>query len=134
MAIVTALFFGSFFTCFFPAIDAGKDMKPDLEAFVDQIPVEKRDRIAGLRFSETMSAIFFLYHDWALPEVDRERAQRILDGDDPQFDSLLLDRYNSLTDILEYAKLRADTEYAILAKGTPRSNKRKDAIFWLSPK
>jgi 4-amino-4-deoxy-L-arabinose transferase-like glycosyltransferase len=134
MAIVTALFFASAYTFLFPGIDIAKDMKPDLQAFVDQIPAARRDRIAGLEFTETMASIFLLYHDWAVADVDSETAQRILDGDDPQFDSLILDRYNSLIDIATYAGLRPDTEYEILAQGTPRSNKVKDTIFWLGPK
>ena len=81
-----------------------------------------------------MAAIFLLYHDWVVADVDSATAQRILDGDDPEFDSLLLDRYNSLSDIASYAGLREDTEYEILAQGTPRSNKVKDTIFWLGPK
>jgi 4-amino-4-deoxy-L-arabinose transferase-like glycosyltransferase len=134
MAIVTALFFASVYSYLSPAVDIAKDMKPDLEAFVGQIPEERRDKIAGLGFTETMGSIFFLYHDWGVPQVDSERAQRILDGADPEFDSLLLDRYNSLSEITTYAGFRPDTKYEILAQGTPRSNKVKDTIFWLSPK
>jgi hypothetical protein len=116
----------------FPAIDIAKDMKPDLQAFVEQVPAEKRDRIASVRFSETMTSIFFLYHDWAVPQVSVERAQAILDGVDPDYDYLLLDRSNSTTDIIKFTPFREDTQYKILAKGTPRSDKEKDAVFWLS--
>ncbi|SEG70460.1 ArnT family glycosyltransferase [Vibrio hangzhouensis] len=132
LAIVTALFFSSAFNYLFPAIDIAKDMKPDLNVFVEQIPDEKRDRIASIRFSETMTSIFFLYHDWAVPRVSLERAQAILDGVDPEYDYLLLDRSNSTEDIISFTKLRPDTEYKVLAKGTPRSDKEKDAVFWLS--
>lgn len=132
MAIITALFFSSAFNYLFPAIDIAKDMKPDLKAFVEQVPVEKRDRIASVRFSETMTSIFFLYHDWAVPQVSVERAQAILDGVDPDYDYLLLDRSNSTTDIIKFTPFREDTQYKILAKGTPRSDKEKDAVFWLS--
>ncbi|MGR5362516.1 ArnT family glycosyltransferase [Vibrio mediterranei] len=132
MAIITALFFSSAFNYLFPAIDIAKDMKPDLQAFVEQVPVEKRDRIASVRFSETMTSIFFLYHDWAVPQVGVERAQAILDGVDPEYDYLLLDRSNSTTDIIKFTPFREDTQYKILAKGTPRSDKEKDAVFWLS--
>ncbi|MCG9628507.1 glycosyltransferase family 39 protein [Vibrio mediterranei] len=132
MAIITALFFSSAFNYLFPAIDIAKDMKPDLQAFVEQVPVEKRDRIASVRFSETMTSIFFLYHDWAVPQVSTERAQAILDGVDPDYDYLLLDRSNSTTDIIKFTPFREDTQYKILAKGTPRSDKEKDAVFWLS--
>ncbi|EDL55324.1 4-amino-4-deoxy-L-arabinose transferase and related glycosyltransferase of PMT family protein [Vibrio mediterranei AK1] len=132
MAIITALFFSSAFNYLFPAIDIAKDMKPDLKAFVEQVPVEKRDRIASVRFSETMTSIFFLYHNWAVPQVSVERAQAILDGVDPDYDYLLLDRSNSTTDIIKFTPFREDTQYKILAKGTPRSDKEKDAVFWLS--
>ncbi|WP_408741022.1 hypothetical protein [Vibrio mediterranei] len=132
MAIITALFFSSAFNYLFPAIDIAKDMKPDLQAFVEQVPAEKRDRIASVRFSETMTSIFFLYHDWAVPQVSVERAQAILDGVDPDYDYLLLDRSNSTTDIIKFTPFREDTQYKILAKGTPRSDKEKDAVFWLS--
>ncbi|USD63552.1 glycosyltransferase family 39 protein [Vibrio sp. SCSIO 43140] len=134
MAIVTALFFSSAFTYLFPAIDIAKDMKPDLQAFVEQVPEQKRDRIASYHFSETMTSIFFLYHDWAVPQVDRARAQDILDGVDPDYDYLLLDRSNSLQDIVTFAGFRPDTQIDILAKGTPRSDKVRDAVFWLSGK
>lgn len=134
MAIVTALFFSSAFTYLFPAIDIAKDMKPDLRAFVEQVPEQKRDRIASYHFSETMTSIFFLYHDWAVPQVDRARAQDILDGVDPDYDYLLLDRSNSLQDIVTFAGFRPDTQVDILAKGTPRSDKVRDAVFWLSGK
>ncbi len=60
MAIVTALFFASVYSYLSPAVDIAKDMKPDLEAFVGQIPEERRDKIAGLGFTETMGSIFFL--------------------------------------------------------------------------
>ncbi|MFA0086656.1 ArnT family glycosyltransferase [Vibrio sp. 10N.261.51.F12] len=133
LAIITALFFSSAFTYLFPAIDIAKDMKPDLKAFVEQIPKEKRERIASLRFSETMTSIFFLYHDWSVPRVSAERAQDILDGIDPDYDYLLLDRSNSVTEIRAFSGLREDTQFTILAKGTPRSDKVKDAVFWLSP-
>lgn len=134
MAIMTALFFSSAFTYLFPAIDIAKDMKPDLATFVEQVPEEKRDRIASIRFSETMTSIFFLYHDWSVPRVDKERAQAILDGVDPEYDYLLLDRSNSTQEIISFMGLRAGTEYEILAKGTPRSDKVNDAVFWLSGK
>ncbi|WP_239670819.1 ArnT family glycosyltransferase [Vibrio variabilis] len=134
MAIMTALFFSSAFTYLFPAIDIAKDMKPDLAAFVEQVPEEKRDRIASIRFSETMTSIFFLYHDWSVPRVDKERAQAILDGVDPEYDYLLLDRSNSTQEVIQFMGLRADTEYEILAKGTPRSDKVNDAVFWLTGK
>ncbi len=134
MAIITALFFSSAFNYLFPAIDIAKDMKPDLRNFVEQVPVEKRERIASVRFSETMTSIFFLYHDWSVPQVSVERAQAILDGVDPDYDYLLLDRSNSTTEIIKFTPFRADTQYKILAKGTPRSDKEKDAVFWLSGK
>jgi hypothetical protein len=134
MAIMTALFFSSAFTYLFPAIDIAKDMKPDLATFVEQVPEEKRDRIASIRFSETMTSIFFLYHDWSVPRVDKERAQAILDGVDPEYDYLLLDRSNSTQEIISFMGLRAGTEYEILAKGTPRSDKVNDAVFWLAGK
>ncbi|MCJ2376762.1 glycosyltransferase family 39 protein [Vibrio sp. ZSDZ34] len=133
MAIITGLFFSSAFTYLFPAVDIAKDMKPDLNAFVEQIPEQERGKIASFKFSETMSSIFFLYHDWAVPRVSKERAQLILDGKDPEFKYLLLDRSNSQTEIVQFAGLAQGTTYTVLAKGTPRSDKVNDAVFWLAP-
>lgn len=134
LSLITSLFFVANFNHLFIGVDIAKNMRHDLNAFVEQIPQDKRDRTAGIRFSETMSSIFYLYNDWAVPIVDKERAQRILDGQDSQYDYLIVDRNNSLQDPILYAGLPSDTPYRVLLVGHPRADKKTSAVLWLTGK
>ncbi|WP_212652252.1 glycosyltransferase family 39 protein [Marinomonas sp. CT5] len=131
LALITSLFFTANFYHLFVAIDIAKDMKKDLHTLVQQIPDEKRARTAGIRFTETMSSIFYLYEEWPVPLVDKERAKRILEGKDKDYEYLLIDRNNTLQEPLSYIGLSNDIPYEVLVIGHPRSDKVKDAVFWL---
>lgn len=131
LALITSLFFSANFYHLFVGIDIAKDMKQDLGALVEKIPQEKQARTAGIRFTETMSSIFYLYEDWSVPLVDKDRAQRILEGKDSDYDYLLIDRNNTTQEPLSYIGLSSDIPYEVLAIGHPRSDKVKDAVLWL---
>ncbi len=133
-ALITALFFSSGLHHLMPAIAVAKDMKRELHALAVQIPDDKRARTASVRFTETMSSIFYLYSDWTVPGVDQARARRILLGQDNEYDYLLVDRYNSTQDPLTYIGLPADTPHEVLAVGHPRSDRKNDAVYWLAGK
>ncbi|WP_229819792.1 glycosyltransferase family 39 protein [Kushneria pakistanensis] len=131
-ALITMLFFCSGLNHLMPAVDVAKDMRRELHALAVQIPEAQRTRTASVGFTETMSSIFYLYSDWTVPGVDSARARRILLGQDEEYDYLLLDRYNSTKDPLTWLDLPADTPYRVLAVGHPRSNKKNDAVYWLT--
>lgn len=132
LSLISSLFFIAIFHYVFSAVDIAKDMRHDLNTFVKQIPQDKRERTAGIGFSETMSSIFYLYDDWSVPMVDKARAQRILEGKDSEYDYLILDRTGSTQDPIRYMGLPSDTPYHLLLIGHPRSDKKRSAILWLT--
>ncbi|MFM2484703.1 ArnT family glycosyltransferase [Celerinatantimonas yamalensis] len=132
LALMTSLFFIAVFHHIFVGIDVAKNMKPDLNAFVSQIPQDKRARIAGVDFSETMSSIFYIYDDWAVPMVAKARVQQIIDGKDSQYDYLLVDIDNVKKNPMTYIGLSAKTPYQLLLVGHPRYDKKHGAVLWLT--
>ncbi|ODA29833.1 4-amino-4-deoxy-L-arabinose transferase [Veronia pacifica] len=131
LSVITAIFFASTLTHLFPAINVTKDMRQGLSEFVEQIPSDMREKTAGIRFSETMSSIFYLFEDWPVPIIEKERAAKILAGEDDEYLYLLMERGNSYAEPVDYIGLPSDTDIKVLIKGHPRGNKGGDAIFLL---
>lgn len=131
MSVITALFFSAAITHLFPGIDVTKDMRKDLNKFVSHVPVDQRSKIAGINFTETMSSIIYLFENWPVHMVKTDQAVRILEGNDPNFTSLLIDCDNTQKGPITCASLNYDGKYKVLAVGHPRSNKKEDTIYWV---
>ncbi|HBA83492.1 MAG TPA: hypothetical protein DCZ95_05290 [Verrucomicrobia bacterium] len=122
---VTALVYIAVFAVPGKAIDEAKSMGAAYKAFVDRIPVERRERAAAWGFSETTRGGLYFYAGASFQRIhEMERLDAILKGNDPEFDSVIIDREKDLDALLK-------RPYRILAEGHPGSGKRKRPLFWV---
>jgi 4-amino-4-deoxy-L-arabinose transferase-like glycosyltransferase len=104
MSFITALAFIAILTITPYFVEGKKDMELTLKPFIDRIPIEQRSQIAGWNFSETMLSGFYMYFDWAMPQLintdpetfamtmDEARLRSILNGTDDEFKYVILER------------------------------------------
>ena len=113
------------------AIDRQESMAADVRGFVSRIPEARRGRIAGVGFSETMLGAFSFYTDWQVPRVtDEARINRILDGQDNTYDSLLVNCRD------KHDKLHPETDlvpapYRILSQMVSGDHEHRK-VFWIT--
>jgi 4-amino-4-deoxy-L-arabinose transferase-like glycosyltransferase len=124
--MVTTLMYIVFLCGPLSAVNQFKSMKPGMQDFAGQFTTEQRVRIAGWNFSETMLANFYYYCNWSVPLIkDEEHLHKILNHEDSQYDSVLINRTRSLETLLK-------SPYRIKAEGNPRhSHKNKRKVFWV---
>ncbi|WP_163935306.1 glycosyltransferase family 39 protein [Paraferrimonas sp. SM1919] len=130
-ALTFVLYYG-LWTVAAPGIDSAKSMRADTIKFVEQIPVAERPTIAAYGFSETTLAALKLYGDWEIMLIEDE--QRILDivrGNDPQYQSIIIDTDTNAEGALAFFDYLAQEELQIVAEGHPRSNKTGEGLYWV---
>ena len=77
VATVTALLWIAAFIGPLKAIDHEKSMQQTVKNFFSQIPSEKRSRVAGLDFSETMRGYFYYYGNWSYHRLQNQQGSGI---------------------------------------------------------
>lgn len=128
LASAAGIMFMLTFILAYPAIDAAKNMKDDIQHFLFKIPIEQRANIAGWQFGETERGLFSVYGDWQITNVDKARLNAILTCQDPVYTSLLI---NQDDPHFQLAQLLAEQPYRLLATGHPRVDKDARAIYWV---
>jgi len=127
LTMATALLCISIFTGPVKAMDLEKSMQKTVTEFYAQIPAEQRPKIAGLNFSETMSAYFYYYCDWSVPQIrNPDRIRKIMDGIDPEYDSVIVT--DKKLDRLEQLK----SPYRIIGESHPSETNRKRKTYWVT--
>ena len=121
----TAVFYIGLFTGPMQAINLEKSMKSSVQEFAGHISMEKRPRVAGWKFSETMLANFYYYCDWPVPQIRSEnRLQKILNDKDDEFDSIIIGNISSIPDLVK-------SPYHLIAEGDPGGFNHRRRIFWV---
>jgi 4-amino-4-deoxy-L-arabinose transferase-like glycosyltransferase len=107
------------------AIDQAKSMGEAYRIFAEQIPAECGERIAAWDFSETTRGGLYFYAGVSFRRIhEKERLDAILNGKDPEFDSVIIDREKNLDSLLKQP-------YRILAKAAPGPSGRKRPLYWV---
>jgi len=107
------------------AIDLEKRIQPKIQEFAGHIATEKRPRVAGWNFTETMRGYFYYYCNWSVPQIrDKGRLNKILSGTDKEFDSVIISHAPKILDAIEPPnKIAAETDVGSF------HHKRK--IYWV---
>ena len=125
LVTITALCYIGIFLVAGKAINSEKSMQGKIESFVKQIPSEKRVRLAGFSFSETMRGSLYYYGDLKVRQIKNwDRLWRILEGKDPEFDSVIVAGTDSLSELQKLP-------HRLLAEADPGSFGRKRTIQWI---
>ena len=98
LAAVTGIFYLTAIFAVFPLIDAVKDYEPATRRISTLIPETSRHRVCGWHTDETTRAIFSFYTGLTVPELrdkldpdkNLARLARILNGEDPEYDLVLV--------------------------------------------
>lgn len=121
----TAVFYIGIFTVPMQAIDLEKSMKSRVQEFAGNISMEKRPRVAGWNYCETMLANFYYYCNWSVPQVRTEdRLREIIKGKDDEFDSIIISNVPSIPDLVK-------SPYHLIAEGDPGGFNHRRRIFWV---
>ncbi|MBN1296359.1 glycosyltransferase family 39 protein [bacterium] len=121
----SALLFFGFFLVPMHIIDVEKNLEPGIHNYLAGIPEPLRDRVAGWNFSGTMLGLFYVYGDWAVPQItSRERLDRIIAGCDEEYDSIIINQEESIPDLIS-------RPYTLLRKGHPHGTKKKRILYWI---
>lgn len=132
MVIITAGLFVGLLGAPVKALDQGKSLAGDVRQFVSQVPEVRRDRIAGFGLSETMRGALYYYTGWRVPLVTADRMAHILTGQDPAYDSVLINFRNRHGDLnLTVFMAGFDiTSYAIIARMATGTDQERE-MFWI---
>ena len=107
------------------ALDEAKDMGPAYRAFADQIPPAARPRVAAWNFSETTRGGLFFHGGLSLARISGpDRLDRILAGEDPEFDGVVLDWRNDLAEVVR-------RPYRLRALGRPGAGRSSRPLHWI---
>jgi len=127
LVLISGLLFFATLTIAVPFQDQAKSMESGVREFAAAIGPDLRPRIAAYDFSETIRGLFYLYGDqWVPTLVDEARAKRILHGDDPDFDGIILSGNFSLPEWL-------DTPVVVRFERDPDKIKHKELLRWVEP-
>ena len=125
MAAATALLFLGLFVSVMPILDSEKSMRRDVQAFAARIPDTRRPRVGGWRLSETMRGAFGFYCGWTVPPIrDTSRLRTVLEGKDPEFDSII-------TGPKELAVEKLDVPQRVLEQASPGDSSNKRTVQWV---
>jgi len=127
LAGAMAAIYLALFSLGIPAIDAVKGMRNETEYLLAQVPPAQRDRVAGWSLDETERGLFSAYGDWHIVNVDAQRVRQIMRCEDPQFDSLMVNKDSTsfrLEDVV-------GPHYRLLAQASPRK-RAKYGLYWVS--
>ncbi len=131
IALVTLLFYISFFTLLNPSIDIIKSKREQTSHLLSKIPLNKRAHIASFGFSETNQAMFFIMDNWSIPKLDNiEQVADILKGKS-QYDSVIVLHKGALKTLFKNYSGRKPL-YKILAVQQPDLIKSNEHFVWLS--
>lgn len=107
------------------AVDEIKNMGPAYRAFADRIPAESRPRVAAWNLSETARGELYFHGGLSLPRLsDPSQIDLILSGNDPRFDSVVLDWNKDLSEVVH-------RPYRLLAEARPGTGRRARPIYWI---
>ncbi len=123
--LVTAILFNCLLGVLVPVLDARKSMETEIQRFGALIEPAERERIAALRFTETMRGLFYVYLRWPIQEVDQERAQQIIRGEDPDYQSVIVNGNRSLPQLLKHP-------YVLRAEAAPGSPGHLRPLYWVA--
>ncbi len=129
----TGLLFVALFSSAVPIIDQAKSLAQETRQFVQQIPERDRSRVAGWNFDETLQGALYFYSRWSVPLIaDKSRLTAILQGKDADYDSIIFNKTSALgSDLLKLAGVQDSPPYEILAEAHPRSDKKREGIYWI---
>jgi hypothetical protein len=116
-----------------PIIDQAKSLAQETRQFVQQIPERDRRRAAGWNFDETLQGALYFYNRWSVPLInDKSRLVHILQGRDADYDSIIFNKTSAVgNDLLTLADIRDPPPYQILAEAHPRSDKKREGVYWI---
>jgi len=127
LVLISSLLFFAVLTVAVPFQDQAKSMETGVREFVAAIDPGLRTRIAAYDFSETVRGLFYVYGDhWVPTLVDETRAKRILRGEDPEFDGVILSGDFSLPEWLE-------GPFVVRFERDPDKVKHKELLRWVEP-
>jgi hypothetical protein len=107
------------------AVDESKDMGPAYQAFAESIPADARSRIAAWNFSETTRGELYFHGGLSLVRIeDPARLDRILAGDDPEFDGAALDWNRDPAEVVR-------RPYRIRAEARPGTGRSSRPLYWI---
>ena len=107
------------------AVDEIKNMGPAYRAFAEQIPAEARPRVAAWNLSETARGELYFHGGLSLTRLsDPSQIDLILSGNDPRFDSVVLDWNKDLSEVVH-------RPYRLLAEARPGTGRRARPIYWI---
>lgn len=129
----TGLLFVALFSTAVPIIDQAKSLAKETRQFVQQIPERDRPRVAGWNFDETLQGSLYFYSRWSVPLIsDKSRMVDILQGRDADYDSIIFNKTHAVgNDLLELIAIQNPPAYRILAEAHPRSDKKREGIYWI---
>jgi 4-amino-4-deoxy-L-arabinose transferase-like glycosyltransferase len=129
----TGLLFVALFSSAVPIIDQAKSLAHETRQFVQQIPERNRSRVAGWNFDETLQGALYFYSHWSVPLInDESRMVDILQGRDADYDSIIFNKTHARgNDLLKLAGIENPPPYQILAEAHPRSDKKREGIYWI---
>ena len=107
------------------AVDEIKNMGPAYRAFAEQIPAASLHRVASWNLSETASGELYFHGGLSLARLsDPSQIDLILSGNDPRFDSVVLDWNKDLSEVVR-------RPYRLLAEARPGTGRRARPIYWI---
>ncbi len=125
LASSMALVIISLFTLPAKAVDEAKNMGPAYRAFADQIPLESRSRVAAWNLSETSRGELYFHGGLSLTRLTNSaQIDLILSGNDPRFDSVVLDWNKDLSEVVH-------RPYRLLAEARPGTGRRVRPLYWI---
>ncbi len=125
LAATMALVVISLFALPAKAVDEIKNMGPAYRAFAEQIPAASRPRVASWNLSETASGELYFHGGLSLTRLsDPSQIDLILSGNDPRFDSVVLDWNKDLSEVVR-------RPYRLLAEARPGTGRRARPIYWI---
>jgi hypothetical protein len=133
LTATTGLLFVALFSSAMPIIDQAKSLAQETRQFVQQIPERDRRRAAGWNFDETLQGALYFYNRWSVPLInDKSRLVHILQGRDADYDSIIFNKTSAVgNDLLTLADIRDPPPYQILAEAHPRSDKKREGVYWI---
>ncbi len=115
------------------AVDAAKSMGEGVKAFTGKISPDLRPRIAGYNFNETMLGCFYYYAGWAAPQItDDSRLNRIINGADPRYESVIVNRDAPRDKAIQYINEHVTVPYRILEEQYTGQDKHARGVFWIT--
>ncbi|MCL1126923.1 ArnT family glycosyltransferase [Shewanella surugensis] len=137
ISAVTLCLYVSLFSLLVPVVNMAKSMRQSTHAFIEQIPLMQREKIAAYRLSETSLAALVITAHWKIPQIhDPLRVHSILQGQDPHYQSVIVEHTGTFETLLPQITPKlslTDLHLRPLAIGKIRSNK-KNGLYWISDK